>query len=668
MTPALVFALAVLLQSPGDTAYQAAVDELAADDAVAAEASARAALAESLAFIPEREMEERPEKGILFDEMILAARRSYRARRVNYFRVLGDALAAQERWRASRKAYSRAAAMQPNAELFLLMADDADLSIEERVDYLLDAYLTTGADRAHVESLLLATGAFRSRNALKASLDDRRFPELQREFPDLELVPGAFPRLQTVTDAGTLNTAELYRLGSLLLVYVPVDACAHCSEQLDGITRPVAEAQRRGIPMTLTAFVPEDELPIARRIVRLLAMRLGVGRLEGLPPTLTFAPGGELRIVARGGMTQIRVPMSPDVSALDIRRRFEAVLSFLTAPEIPTEEKPEEASVQLVSLDEQVNEHRTFYDWVDTLEKLEAGPAPLGDLYESLRQLTLRIAREADSRDLGFEMVEALGKLDGASAAKTRAFAQLGTDIGDRLLEEARDLDPDIVRTAPPGEGVFYVAVAQSEGGQRQVLTQRSFQTADGFRHFNFLLDDDGHDLALVWMSPEEEPAGVAAVEAGAVFRYTEGADCAGLRLVRGGSLTYESCAGEVIDGNVVEVHPAIIDGTADGPRYFNRNVASGAEPGEVVSELDAGLAAFARGDYASAEASFAAAADAIDPEAPYDASDLVYNRARALEAMGKRQEALALYRSLGDVEYQGLVDEGAGRIEGAPR
>jgi len=663
MRLALIGLVAVVVQSPGDSAYEAAVQKLEAGDAAGAEASAREALADSLEFIPEREMEARPEKGILFDDMILAARETYRERRAPYFRILGDALAAQEEWRASRKAYTRAEQLVPSSDLYIEMADDEDLNIVERLDYLLDAYLSPRANRLELEEMLLETGIFRSRNALKASLDQRRFPELQREFPDLELVPGAFPRLQAVTDAGTLNTAELYRQGSLLLVYVPVDVCAHCSEQLDGITRPVAEAQRSGVLVELTAFVPEEELPIARRIVRLLAMRVGVGRLDLLPPTLEFSPTGELRIVARGGITQIRVPMSPDISAGDIRRRLEAIISFLNAPNLPTEEKPEEASVPLVNLEKQVNEHRMFYDWVDALEKLEVGPAPLGDLYESLRQLTQRIARESQSRDLGFEMMTALGKLRGASSAKTRTFTLLGTDIGDRLLEEVRALDPEVRRTAPPDRGVFYVAVSQNT--PRRVLIQRSYQTSEGLRHFNFLLEDDGHDLVLAWVAPEdEEPRGVAAIEAGAVFRYARGPDCDGLRLVVGSDVAYESCAAKVIDGDVVEVLPAIVDEIPDGPMYFKRNAPSSPEPGE----LEKGLIAFESGDFAGALAAFQAARSSIDPKAPYDASDLVYNRARSLEAMGRRQEALALYRSLGDVAYQELVDDGAGRIEGAPR
>ena len=657
--------LAVVLQSSADVAYQAAVQKLEAGDAAAAEASAREALDKSLEFVPEREIEERPAKGILFDDMILAARESYRARRAPYFRTLGDALAAQEQWRASRKAYARSGAMAPNAELFLLMADDKDLRIAERRDYLLDAYLSPGAERLRLEEMLLETGIFRSRNALKATLDERRFPELQAEFPDLELVPGAFPRLQAVTDAGTLNTADLYRQGSLLLVYIPVDVCAHCSEQLDGITRPVMAAERSGAPIVLTAFVPEEELSIARRIVRLLAMRVGVGRIEGLPPTLTFAPQGELRVVARGGITQIRLPMSPEIRAVEIRRQLDAVFAFLDAPGLPTEEEPEEASVHLVALEKQVNEHRMLYDWIEVLEKLEAGPAPLDDLYERLRQLTQRVALASESRDLGFEMMEALGSLRGARSAKTRTLALLGTDIGDLLLEEVRDLDPDVRRTAPSGQGVFFVAVTDGENGPRRVLMQRSFQTLDEIRHFNFVLEDDGHDLSVVWIAPEDdEPRGVASVEVGAVFRYAAGPDCNGLRLVRGADVVYENCAAKVIDGEVVEVRSAIVDAIPNGPIYLKKDVAATPEAGE----LEKGLRLFERGDLAGAAAAFEAAMDSIDPEAPYDASDLVYNRARALEAMGQRQEALALYRSLGDVAYQDLVDDGAGRIEGAPR
>lgn len=657
---------ALFLQSAADVAHQSALQKLEAGDAEGAEAAAREALAESLRFVPEQEIATRPERGILFEDMIREARKTYRARRARYFRTLGDALAAREKWRASRKAYRRAAGMVADPELFLLMADDEDLSPSQRLDYLLDAYLTPGADRDRLESVLLESGIFRSRNALKASLDRRRFPGLQAEHPELELIPAPFPTFQAETDAGTLAPVELYREGSVLFLYVPVDECAHCSEQLDGIAVPVTRARRSEIPIVVTAFVPEQQLSIARRIVRLLALEVGVGRLDGLPSSLELSPSGELRIVARGGMTQIRLPMSAEIRANEIRRHVEAVLSFLDAPGLPTEEEPEQASIPLVELEEQVSPQRTFYDWVDRLEALEAGPAPLDDLYERLRRLTLGMAREADDRELGFEMLEALGRLDGASAAKTQALTMLGADIGDRLLEEVRELEPDIVRTAPPGRGVFYVGVAGGEGRPRRVLLQRSFQERDGLQHFDFLLEDDGGELSLEWVAPVEgEPRGVEAVEAGAAFHYERGPDCDGLRLVADGEVIYESCAAIVIAGDVVEAHPALVDPVDDGPVYYRRDVVSGERE---ESRLERGLRLFEQGDMAAAAEAFEAAMSEIDPVAPYDASALVYNRARALEEMGERQEALALFRSLGDVPYQDLVDESAGRIEGAPR
>ena len=656
--------LALLVQASADTAHEKARQKLEASDAAGAEAAARAALALSLNFRPELELE-LPPKGLLFEDMIQEARETYRERRAAYFRTLGNALAAQEEWRASRKAYRRAAKMQSDPEIFLLMADDEDLDSGERVALVLDAYLSPGADRIGLEERLLESGLFRSRNALKASLDARRFPELQSKFPDLELLPGAFPSFQVVTDAGNLKTGELYALGGRLLVYVPVEGCGYCSEQLDGLTVPVVEARKRDAPFFVAAFVPELELPNTRRIVRLLAMEVGVGRLAGLPPSVGFYGDGEIRVVARGGMTQIRIPMYPDLRASEIRRRVEAIFQFLDDPDLLTEEKPEQASVPIVTLERQVNEQRALYEWIDQLEKLEAGPAPLDDLYEQLRRLAQRIARGSRSRDLGFEVMAALGKLEGASASKTRTLALLGTDIGDRILEEVQKIDASVRRTAPSGRGSSFVHVTESK--PRQVLLQRPFQTSDGLRHFNIVLEDDGQDLKLVFLAPEDDiPRGVEAVGADddAAFYYATGEDCSGLRLVRGGEVVYENCAAAVLDGELVEVRSALVDPFPDGPVYFRRNVLFEHED----TALERGLQLFELGDFGGAVAAFEEAAENIDPVAPYDASDLVYNTARSLEAQGKRREALALYRSLGDVGYQSLVDEGAGRIEGAPR
>ena len=88
--------LALLVQASADTAHDNARQKLEASDAAGAEAEAREALALSLSFLPELELESRPDKGLLFEDMILEARETYRERRAAYFRTLGDALAAQE--------------------------------------------------------------------------------------------------------------------------------------------------------------------------------------------------------------------------------------------------------------------------------------------------------------------------------------------------------------------------------------------------------------------------------------------------------------------------------------------------------------------------------------------------------------------------------------------
>ena len=272
-------------------------------------------------------------------------------------------------------------------------------------------------------------------------------------------------------------------------------------------------------------------------------------------------------------------------------------------------------------------------------------------------------------RDFVATLLTALGGLEGARAAKTRTLSEIGVDIGDRLLERVQSFDASVRRTAPPSRGVFHVATIDrmeaESGAVRMIALQRTFEGADGDRHFNVVLADDGADVAIEWLEAVEHPLGVAGIEEGAVFRYADNnGDCEGLKVVRGGEVVYESCDARIVDAELVEVRNALVDETEAMPQYFRRNVI------ETADELaiEQAMARYASGDYRGAVELFERALADVDPLAPYDASDLVYNRARALELGGERQRALELYRSLGDVSYQHLVDEGAGRIEGAPR
>ena len=661
----LAFVLLLLPSDSADVAHQDALDLLAAGNFEAAEAAARKAIEDSLRFDPQREIGSRPAKGLLFEDMILEARLVYRERRARYFRTLGDALAGREQWRASRKAYSRAVGMAPGHELWSLMADDVDLDPSERLELLLQAYLAAaGPDRASLEETLLETGAFRSRDALKASLDQRRIATLQSEFEDLELVPGAFPSLQLATNTGNLVTADLFRAGSLLVTYFPVDACGRCSEELDGLTVPVLESRRAGLTIEVAAFVPETDLPIARRIVRLLGMKVGVARSEGLPPTLSYLERGEIRVVARGGLTQIRIEMSPDLTGPDIRRRVDAIFQFLNEPGLPTEEKPEEASVPLVTLERRTNEQRALFEWIDKIEWLEAGPAPLEDLYRSLNSLTQRVVRGSERRELGLEILARLSRLRGANGAKLTALGSVGNRLGDRLLERAKELDNAVRRSASGERGVLFVDVGSVEEGEAgaRIYLQRVFQTPGGSRHIEFALRDIGTDVEIVWAAPQEnELLGVEAIAGGGVFHYRADDECPrGLRFLRDESVAYESCEAMVFGDEIVELRRAVVDDIPDAPMFYSYDVVCGAEP----TSLDLGLRQFAEGQFKKASAAFEKALSEVDPVAPYDASDVLYNLARTLEKQGKRQDALAAYRSLGDVRYQETVDEQASRIE----
>jgi tetratricopeptide (TPR) repeat protein len=661
---ALASVVLFLQTHAGDVPFQKAQEALARGDAVSAEASAREALSASLPFTPEEEIGVRPDKGLLFDEMILEARKSYRARRARYFRALGDALAAQKKWRAARKNYWRSVGIEPSPSVLLLMAEHPDLEINERLDLLLDAYLGTAPpERSRLEAILLETGSFRNRNGLKASLDRRRFGRLEADYPELELLDAQFPDFQAATNAGTLIPHRLFQAGVTLIVYVPTAGCERCSEELDGVTVPVIEARKRGRLLEIAAFVPERDLDVARRIARLLALPVGVGRKEGLPETVGFSDEGEIRFVAHGGLTQIRLPLKEILATAEVRRRVDAILAFLDEPGLPTEAEPEDAGLPLVTVPKGGSDSRALVETIDLVEKLEAGPAPLADFYGELSRITQRALADG-GRDVSFQVLESLSRLRGARVAKTRALSAVGARIGDQVLEKAQSLDPLVKRT-PAGEtGLLALSVdPPSDGHSRRLYLQRSLETDEGLRSVELVLEDTGTDLEIVWAALQDrEPLGVRAVDRGAAFFFECGETsiegCRGVRLVDGSDVLFEGEPAAVIEGRVYQLESALVD-DADGPR-LHRLVDE--KPKET--SLERGLSLFASSDFAAAAAAFELAAKEIDPVAPYDASDLIYNRARSLEAQGRRREALEIYRSLGDVSYQVLVDERARLIE----
>ena len=654
--------------SRAETAYEASVRQLAEGDVRAAESSAREAITLSNRFVPEQEIEVAPEKGLLFEDMILEARGSYRSRRARYFEALGDALVAQERWRASRKAYRRAVSMSPKATLLMRMADQPDLTTDARLDLLEEAFVAPDAAVGDIERALRESGVFRTENALKAALDARRAPELEGTYPAVDIVVEAFPEMRAVTtDLGPISTAERFAAGSLLFLYRPMDGCERCSEELDALTRLVPDLSRRRIPTIFATFVDEADLETMRRIVRLLGIRFGVGLDANLPAALAFYHEGEIRIVARGGIVQFRLSMADRPSTSEIRRWVEAVIDFLG--ELPDEREAPLANRDLIVLEDGMASPRQVRRWIETLAKLESGPAGLDDHYAKLDRTLKRVLRDNDERELRFELLEALSRLERADTSKSRVLVQLASRIRDRLLEEAKRLDASVRRAAAAGDGVFFTHVDRGSSPAR-VYLQSSFRGGGpGFRHFAFVLEDTGDDLRIVWAEPEEHEArGIEAARRGGVFLFETADGCRGLRLAGETDRLYEGCPALLLEGEIVEPRSALVDPLEAGPQFFRRG-----EPGSdgIVAEetaLERGLRLFEEGQYATAITAFEEAAGELDPLAPYDESALRYNRARSLEQMGKRQEALALYRSLGDPPFQALVDERAGIIEGAPR
>ena len=655
-------------KSRAESAYEVSIQQLAEGDAVSAANSARDAVRFSNRFVPEEEIEVAPDKGLLFADMIVEARNLYRIRRARYFEALGNALATQEQWRAARKAYRRSVLMISKAALLIRMADHPDLRTEERMDLLGQAFAAPDVAMGDVEFALRESGVFRNENSLRAALDLRRAPELEMAYPAIDVVNKMFPEMRAVTtNLGPISTAEKFAAGSLLLLYQPMGGCERCSEELDALTYLVNNLSRQRIPAIYTTFVDEKDLETMQRIVRLLGVRMGVGFNANLPTSLNFYHDGEIRIVARGGILQFRVSMADRPSTSEIRRWVEAIIDFLG--ELPDERDAPLANRDLIVLEDGMVTSRQLSRWVEILARLELGPASLDDYYARLDRKLQRFLRDNGERELRFELLESLSKLQRANRSKSRVLVQLAPRIRDRLLEEAKGLDTSVRRAAAAGDGVFYTHVDRNSSPAR-VYLQSSFRgDSAGFLHFAFVLEDTGDDMRIVWARSEEhEPRGIRTASRGGIFLFEVPDDCHGLRLVRETNWLYEGCPALLLDGEIVEPRSALVDPLKAGPQFYRK---ADLGPNGIIADetaIERGLRLFAEGQYAVAIAAFKEAAREVDPVAPYDESALRYNIARALEQRGKRQEALDLYRSLGDVPFQALVDERAGIIEGAPR
>lgn len=646
-------------------AHHKALTLLAEGDASGAEAAAREALSISRRFVPEQEIAERPEKGLLFDEMITEARSAYRRRRAEYFLTLGRALTNQQRWIEARKALSRAARLTSSAEPHLLMASHGDLRPAAKVDALLIAYFAPDADQPSIEQKLVATGAFPSRSALQAFTDQKRIHfEVVPEFASVEARVGALPEVRVASTRGMVVSTEVYRSGAFLAFYFPAAGCNRCSEELDGLSRAIRETRGTRKDLVLAAFVEEADLVSARRIARLLALRMEVGRLDLLPKEYHPLSDGEILIVAREGLLQVRMDLSNEPRAGEISNAVTAVLERIeTADEEETDESEgSDLFEELGRLEKGGRLRQAMSRWIDAAYRLEAGPVSLQSAYNRMERVARAVLRDADIAEKKDTLNE-LAKLRGAGGAKAQALSALDSDYGQQLLAAVRSLDPETDNQARPHEGVFRLGVSESAGDTEswRIALQRSFLRERDMYHFNFVLKYENGEITVEWVAPEAaEPDGAAFVREGAVFFFEEPSGCRGLRLVGEEQILFEGCPVTLSNGEVAEIKEVLVASLPgeEAPHFYRSGTFENGKLVAPESSLEKGLRLFERGQYRAAATAFEEAATEVDPLSPYDEVDLRYNQARCLQEMGKVPEALALFETIGDVAYLSLVDE----------
>lgn len=637
---------------------------LSEGDAGGAEAAAREALSASARFHPEEEMADAPEKGLLFEDMILEARAAYRARRARYFLTLGRALTRQERWLEARKALRRSAALTSSADPHLVLSTHGDLSVRERIDALLTAYFCADADPSRIERSLMETGAFGDRISLLALIDRRRYlRDVVADFPEMEIRVEPLPEIRTATDRGVFVSSDHLREGAVLVLYLPAAGCGRCSEELDGIHRALSEARREGKQTLLVTFVEERDLAAARRIARLLALTMEVGRLERFPAEIVNDSQGQVWIVSREGLLQARIPLGDELRSRDIHRRVAAVLAPIEAAEEKERTGSDPTVREIARAEARGRSLEALGDAIELAVRREAGPTSLTRLYALIERSIRSVLGVGGQVPEVFKVLDHLSRLRGAGEAKAAALAALDENLGRKLFETAERIEPQIDREAAFGQGEFRISVSRPEdsSGKRQILLQRSFVAGDSLLDFDFVSSFSNGRIEVVWAALESKtPSGVGALEDGAAFFFTDENECEGLRWVREGKVLFEGCPARIVEGRIVEEHGVLVDSPPAGadPMFFRRGRVEGGKWVPAETALDRGLRSFRQAEYAAALSAFEEAAKQVDPLAPYDEVDLRYNRARCLEAQGKIREALALFETIGDVAYQDLVDE----------
>jgi hypothetical protein len=401
--------------------------------------------------------------------------------------------------------------------------------------------------------------------------------------------------------------------------------------------------------------VDEQDLEDARRIVRLLGMLIEVGRVDRIPAGIRPASGGEIVMVARRGVMQIRIPLDEDSSSRVVAEQVAAVAGLLMEQQPASEARPPLGPAQ------SDRGRKALAGLIDRAVVLEAGPVPIPNVYEEIDREVRQLLQEATREDATSVLAE-LTRLRGAGEAKARALLALDKTLPETLLAAVKEMAPEVLRQAPPEEGVFYVGLTDLSdvSANRRVLLQRTFLEGDALRHFDLVVDLNAAGASPVWVGPEpDEPTGTRLVSTSAVF-FMARDGCRGLRLVGEQGPVYEGCPAHLRDGEVVEEIDVLMEKAppADGPRFYRRRPIDSAQPTPPETALEQGIRLFRDGSYRDAIPMFEQAMREIDPVAPYDETDVRYNIARCYQELGEGPRALQVMETIGDAAYQDLVEK----------
>lgn len=647
-------------QPPGSAEHAEAGRLLGMGDGEAALESAFAAITRSDHFEPTDWSQEVPEGRIVLDEFTGAANAAYRLRRAAYRVTLGDALAATGNAGGAAREYRRAIALDPRPETWRRLADLPGIPLSGRVDALLRSWARSGGSDEEALELLRATGAFRTENGLAAALDRFRFraPETSRRRPPEGTTPydGVFPSQSLAVEGGIWSSERSFGEGRPLVLYFPADGCPRCGEVLDEL-----QSALRGQPADVIAAVSDADLAILTRIAGLTGggffmpepqSAAARARIRERPighvvrrDTVGFRPvantGGTLWLAARAGLSVWRLPLGGG----SVRRDLTALFRFLDdspveGSDAPLVEVPDDAA-----------------GMIEVLRRLAAGSEPVRDIEDRLLDAVRTGLRGAsDPAARGVSLLRAASGLEAGDAARLALLARVVPRFGERLLQAAQALDPDVVRAVPNGR-LRAAAVEES------FVIQRDYEGADGAALVlsAVVRPGDPGELEVLEIVPGRALS-VTAREEGLVFARERPDGEACLAWGPTGGPFEEDCTADSHDGAIVLSRSQLPGGSDAGEPSYRVRVDGGPEPAEVTA-LTEGLAAFAAGELEAAGAAFTRASQAIGPGSPLDMAAVRFNLALVAEARGDREEALAALQAIGDATFPGVLEEAIRRL-----